>query len=331
MTTRLKTITSSMVLVFVVALKTSAVEYVFNGFSNTSNLTLNGNAFVTNTADGYVVRLVNAEFNQSGSFFSSLPIQAATFSASFKFRLTNPGGSVDPAGEFGGDGLAFVVQAITNSIGGSGGNIGYGGISKSVDVEFDTWFNQPSQDVSSGQDPNSNHLGINTNGCAIHEPGALYTCGISPNFDDGNLWYAWIDYDGTNVQVSANETGIRPLTPNLRRSLNVVELLGNTNAYVGFTAGTYGAWENVDVISFTYRDNYNPIFTTNQVPVSISLAAQIAWLSDTNAHYQVQVASELNTNTWIDFGVPIQGNGTTNYFFDPIGGTRKFYRVMTRP
>jgi Legume lectin domain len=325
MTTKSRIMTTIVVLASIVVSKTGAREYIFNDFSNTNNLTLNGNAFVTNTPDGNVIRLVNAQFNQSGSFFSSLPIQATTYSASFKFRITNPGGSADPAGEAGGDGLAFVVQSITNSIGGSGGGIGYYGIGSSVDVEFDTWMNV---DIN---DPDSNHLGINTNGVINHGPGAPYTLGMSPHFDDGNLWYAWVDYDGTNVQISANETGIRPKTAYLSRPLDVVELLGQTNAFVGFTSGTYGAWENVDVISFDYRDNYNPIFTTNQVPVSIRLAPQISWLSDTNAHYQVQAMSDLNTN-WIDLGSPIQGNGTTNYFFDPFGGnSKKFYRVMTRP
>jgi hypothetical protein len=328
MKTKIKIITTIIVLASFAIFKVGATEYIFSTFSNTNNLTLNGNAFVTNTSDGYVIRLVNAQSFQSGSFFSSLPILATTYSASFKFRLTNPGpaNNTDPAGEIGGDGLAFVVQAVTNSIGGSGGGLGYKGISTSVDLEFDTWMN------TNIDDPNSNHLGINTNGVIDHGLGAPFTLNMSPHFDDGNLWYAWVDYDGTNVQVSANETGIRPKTPYLSRPLNVVGLLGQTNAFVGFTAGTGGAFENVDVISFDYRDNYNPIFTTNQVPVSISLAAQIAWLSDTNAHYQVQAASDLSTNTWIDLGAPIQGNGTTNYFFDAFGGnSQKFYRVMTRP
>src|SRR5260221_12117355 len=89
---------------------------------------------------------------------------------------------------------------------------------------------------------------------------------MSPHFDDGNLWCAWVDYDGTNVQVRANQTGIRPQTPHIIRPLNVVGILGKTNAYVGLTASTGNGWENVDVVSFYYRDSYNSI--TNVPAVS---------------------------------------------------------------
>src|SRR5205085_11821238 len=101
-----------------------AGEYAWTNFSNTNNLTINGNAFVTNTVDGAVMRVVPARLGQSGSFFATLPVRASTFSSSFKFRITNPGGATDSAGETGADGLTFVVQPITNSIGGGGGGIG---------------------------------------------------------------------------------------------------------------------------------------------------------------------------------------------------------------
>lgn len=99
---------------------------------------------------------------------------------------------------------------------------------------------------------------------------------MSPRFDDGNVWFGWVDYDGTTLEVRANQTGIRPQTPNLSRNVNVAGLLGQSSAYVGFTAATGDAWENVDVLSFAYRDTYNPITILSQIP-DATVPEQLQW------------------------------------------------------
>ena len=74
------------------------------------------------------------------------------------------------------------------------------------------------------------------------------------------------------------------------------------------------------------------IFVSNSVPATIALAAQIGWFAVTNAHYQVQAASVINSNVWFDLGGQIAGNNATNYYYDPFGtNLSRFYRVMTRP
>jgi hypothetical protein len=74
------------------------------------------------------------------------------------------------------------------------------------------------------------------------------------------------------------------------------------------------------------------LFATNDAPVSIGLAAQVAWFAVTNVNYQVQAASVLATNTWFDLGGLVHGNNTTNLYYDPFGTNKsRFYRVMTRP
>ena len=40
--------------------------------------------------------------------------------------------------DFGADGIAFVIQPISNDEGSLGGGIGYAGISPSIAIEFDT-------------------------------------------------------------------------------------------------------------------------------------------------------------------------------------------------
>ena len=59
----------------------------------------------------------------------------------------------------GADGIAFIMQPVSNSEGSSGGGLGYMGISPSIGVEFDTWDNPEYGDPTS-----SDHAAIVTNG-----------------------------------------------------------------------------------------------------------------------------------------------------------------------
>jgi hypothetical protein len=225
-----------------------ATVVTFPDFSSTAGLTLNGTTAAVTTSDGHVLRLTSAGPSQSGSAFSSTTINAASFSTAFSFRITDPGGSCcDLSNETGADGLTFVVQSVANNIGGGGGGIGYQGIGQSAAVEFDTWHNP--------FDPDSNHVGVDTNGNVT----SLATQHVSPNFDDGNIWFAWIDYDGGLLSIRANQTGVRPASALLSQSLDIPALLGGNTAYVGFTSGTGADWGNHDILSWEYRDSFEPI------------------------------------------------------------------------
>lgn len=224
-----------------------AATITFPDFSSTSGLTFSGSATTTTTpADGPVLRLVPALQSQAGSAFSSATINASNFSTVFQFRLTNPGGCCDGYGQFGADGLVFVVQNVSSSIGGGGGGLGYAGISPSVGVEFDTWFNGDVGDV------NSNHVGIDTNGSVT----SLTQLPVTPNFDNGDVWTAWIDYDGTALDVRVNNTGVRPVLPTLSALVDIPTLISSPTAYVGFTAGTGFAYENHDILAWEYSDTF---------------------------------------------------------------------------
>jgi hypothetical protein len=236
---------SAAAVVLGLGLAASATTVTFNDFSSTAGLTLNGNTATAVTGDGTVLRLVPATTSQSGSAFSSVTINAATFSTAFKFRITNPGG-INDGTDTGADGLVFVVQNVANNIGGGGGGMGYEGIGSSVGAEYDTWHN--------GWDPDSNHLGVDKNGSVT----SLATQAIAPRFDDGDIWYGWVDYDGTNLEVRANKTGVYSASPDLTFAIDIPAILGSTTAYVGFTAGTGGAFGNHDLLSWEYHDEFAP-------------------------------------------------------------------------
>jgi hypothetical protein len=251
----------------------SVINVSFPDFSSTSGLTLNGSAAVATTSDGKVLRLTPTAVSQAGSAFSSTSIafngSSDSFSTFFQFRITNPGG-IAPA-----DGFVFVVQPVSSSIGGAGGGIGYSGIPNSIGVEFDTYQN--------GWDINSNHVAIVEHGDITTDinpqtPGGVGPCTsftASPNsncMSNGDLWSAWIDYNGTTIEVRlADNSSERPVTALLSQSVNIPCLLGGGNdsgtcgvtpgntAFVGFTSGTGGGFENHDIKDWQYTNTFSPI------------------------------------------------------------------------
>jgi hypothetical protein len=260
-------LSATVLLLGFVAGSSHATVTTFTNFSDTSLLDLNGNATTTVTGDGTVLRLTGASASQSGSAFSLATVNAATFSTFFKFRITSPGGTIfDCNTKSGADGLVFVAQAVSSSVGGAGQGIGYAGIGKSVGVEFDTWCN------AGNNDPSSNHIGIDLNGNVNHGPGSPNTVNVATDFDDGNVWFAWIDYNGTTMEVRANQTGVRSDTALLSRDFDLAGLMGQSNAYIGFTSGTGADWGNHDILSWEYRDSYNPIPGPSTVPEPDSIA-----------------------------------------------------------
>jgi len=220
----------------------SATDVTLEDFSNLEFLQINGDAAVVTTADGAVLRLTKASYSQAGSVFSKTKVSTAKFSTFFQFRITQPGNG-------GADGLAFVVQPVSSSAGTEGGGLGYENIPTSIGVEFDTYYN------SDKNDPDDNHVGININGRFNGETQTVRT-----PFQNGALWSVWVDYDGSQLEVRANTTGERPDSPLLTRVLNISTILGGLpEAYIGFTAATGAAYENHDIITWSFRDEYKPI------------------------------------------------------------------------
>lgn len=226
------------------AVRTHAVIVEFPGFANPGSLVTHGDASIVTTADGQVVRLVPASGNNSGNIWGSVPVNSVTFSTAFEFRITNPGGISDGI-EVGADGFTFIVQKEgVNVVGGTGDGLGISGIAPSVAVEFDTFKN--------AADPNSNHVGIDLNGSI----NSVTTFNVGTKLDNGTKWTAWIDYDGTNLEVRLANNGVRPGSALLTHSLNIPATLDSNTAYIGFTASTGSAWGNYDILSWTYSDAF---------------------------------------------------------------------------
>jgi hypothetical protein len=77
-------------------------------------------------------------------------------------------------------------------------------------------------------------LGINLNG----NPISVITASVTPEWDDGNVWTAWINYRRGQLDVYASQQPVPPATPMLGYAIDIPGLLGQDTAYVGLTAGT---------------------------------------------------------------------------------------------
>ena len=226
----------------------AATVFSFANFSTCTGLQINGAAACTSG----VLRVTPALFSQSGSAFSTtqVPLGAgASFSTAFAFQITGSGGSADGDG-LGADGIVFVVQPVASTLGTGGAGIGYAGIPTSLGVEFDTWDNG----IVAG-DPNGNHVGIDINGSV----NSVQTALIPTRLNDGNVWFAWIDYDGTTLELRLSQAPTRPAAPTLSRVVNLSTILGTNTAFVGFTSGTGAAFANHDILSWRFDNAFAPI------------------------------------------------------------------------
>lgn len=250
----------------VAASPATAQSFSYPDFSSTSGLVLNGQA----ARNGSKLTLTPATTNQAGTAWSQTEINLgnqASFSTVFSFDIQGRGGAGGGA-----DGLTFTLQNNTNSQGSIGGGIGYAGIPNSVTVEFDTYNNWEYPVY----DPSSNHVGINTNGNLY----SIATRSVFPDFDNGATWWAWVDYDGAHKSLAVRwaEVAIRPLDAMLTVSdLNLPDILGDNNVFVGFTAATGDGYGEHNITSWNFQNSFNPdgapLPTTTPEPGTVVMLA----------------------------------------------------------
>ncbi len=221
-----------------------------------TNFTLNGSAQVTRSSPYPVLRLTD-ELGQAGSAFltESVDIKRG-FNTSFAFQITDPEGISDMDGQ-GADGITFVIQSLSETaLGDAGGGIGYQNIgSNSLAVEFDSWYNPDNGDID------GNHVGINLNGSMTSVvsksiPPILINA-VSARLNNGAVWFAWIDYDGRQLQVRLSPTCDRPEKALLKYRISSDKLStllgGNTDVFIGFTSGTGSAAGNHDILCWNVK------------------------------------------------------------------------------
>ena len=237
----------------------------FANFSNGDPINLNGGASIT----GGALQVTSEAGYQAGSAFYTTPINVGentSFQTSFAFQIN--GG----AGAGGADGFALVLQNSprgSDAVGGNAGWLGYGGIARSVAIEFDTWRN--------GWDQFNDELAVTVNGDFQNQLAAAQ----SPiNLNSGAVNYAWVDYNGaTNeLTVYVSDTNQRPLSPSLTTNINLPGIVGS-QLYAGFSASNYNLPNAHRILSWSMEVNEktptpppppSPTFALESSQVSVS-------------------------------------------------------------
>jgi hypothetical protein len=203
---------------------TAGISY--SGGFTSAGMALNGSAAISGTG----LRLTNGGGEEMGSAWSSVPLNVATFTTHFTFRLTSPNA----------DGFTFAMQNTgTTALGARAGGLGYAGIAKSMAVKFDLYNN-------SGEGNNS--TGLYLNGAQPILPAT--TLGGGVNLHSGDIFEVGMTYDGATLIMTITDT-VSKATFTKIWAVNVENAVGGKIAYVGFTGGTGGATATQDILSWT--------------------------------------------------------------------------------
>ena len=211
----------------------------------TPNFVVNGNTIIQ---PGPIYQLTQPLGNQAGSVWNSSLLDLNfpfDFEVELFFGCNNAGA----------DGMAFVLQQVSSTIGSSGGGIGYLGISPSFGVEFDTWQN------GNYGDPNHDHLAIQRNGSLNHNgiDNLFGPIGFPPgnmNIEDCSWHDVRFIWDPSINLFIVNFDGMQLVN----YTIDIINTCfsGNPNVYWGFTAATGGA-NNLQQFRFK---NYNLLDNT---------------------------------------------------------------------
>lgn len=241
-------------------------SFTFSDFSNPANLTLVGDVALTANR----LRLTSAQENQVGAAWlkDRVDVQGG-FTTSFQFQMTDRGGYT-PDWEpgvvnDGADGFTFVIQnSGPAAMGLYASGIGYYGIANSLAIEFDTWNNKPSY-----CEPNGNHIAVQSLGTAENrpehcaDPGGAFgnpTLGIvmpQKDMSNGTIYDVMITYlpGSLSIYFDNMTAPILTVAVDLGQKLS---LEGGRSAYIGFTSSTGGAFENHDIVRWSYSDVPEP-------------------------------------------------------------------------
>ncbi|XP_057431349.1 L-type lectin-domain containing receptor kinase VII.1-like [Lotus japonicus] len=243
----------------------SAIEFIFNGFNNASDVLLFGNA----TVDSRILTLTHHQrFSIGRALF---PAKIATkkpnssyvypFSTSFIFTMA-PFANTLP-----GHGLVFIFTPVTGIQGTSSAqHLGLFNLSNNgspsnhvFGVEFDVFMNQEFNDL------NANHVGVDMNSLkSVFSHDAGYWPEDRKSEDDksfkelmlnnGENYQVWIDYEDSMLNVTMAKVGVkRPSRPLMNVSLNLSEVFVD-EMFVGFTSATGQLVESHKILAWSFSN-----------------------------------------------------------------------------
>jgi peptide-N4-(N-acetyl-beta-glucosaminyl)asparagine amidase len=217
------------------AVRAGSTPVSYPDFSSTEGLMLVGDA---GTADS-LLRLTPDEAGQTGAAWTDEKVvdTKKPFRTEFEYEVASGGIAAD--------GLAFVVQKEgSDAVGGSGHEMGYGGLRQSVEVELDYY---PNTDEA---DPPFEHVGVMTKGrpnnhLKLKDPGFSLV-------GEGTVWISYTAAKHKLKVAVAEGLDAEKPPPLVKAKVDLHKILGN-RAYAGFTSATGGLGASNDVLSWSLQ------------------------------------------------------------------------------
>mgnify|MGYP005840337849 CR=1 FL=1 len=273
--------------------------------------TLNGAGWALNGVQGstpYPATMFNGVLALSESLGSTArsawykyPLFIGAFKASFVYQDVGGGGA---------DGAAFVLQNDprgTTALGGSGGSLGYSGITPSVALQINIYVN------------NTPGIAFNTNG---NTGGYVATGDV--NVSSGDPIKVDLTYIGGVVYLTLSNTITAATFSTTLPVGDLSERLGSNLAWVGFTGADGGTVSTQNISEFSYI----PLPTMTVQPVGSDVV--LAWPA-TIGGYKVQSANSLTAPVWADAGLTETLVGGQYQATVPAGSGSKYYRLVLTP
>jgi gliding motility-associated-like protein len=216
-----------------------------------SQYILNGSA-TQNSCNCY--SLTPAVNTQSGSVWNSNKIN---LNSSFDFHFNVYLGCQDANGA---DGIVFMLQPLSTSIGSTGEGMGFQGISPSIGITLDTWQN------NNLNDPAFDHISIQSNGYINHDgtgnnlTPAVQASASNPNIEDCQWHILRITWDAAGHWLRAYFDDV--LRVETQKDL-VTDIFNNDpQVYWGFSGATGGA-NNLQQFCTALQSDFNTNFSNN--------------------------------------------------------------------
>ncbi|MGK0387592.1 MAG: hypothetical protein ACI94Y_000318, partial [Maribacter sp.] len=225
----------------------TAADYVLTGQA----------AAIIGEGDCYQLTTTSPTYQSGSIYYQSRLNLDYDFKLDFEINL----GSIDGSGA---DGMTFILQPISSSLGGNGGDLGFTGIGPSVGVEFDTWQN------SWASDPQNDHISFQRNGNLRHTAGGYLDATVTretvPNMEVGANRPVSIGWNATTKELTYiyNNRPARTVTQDITNTI----FGGNPNVFWGWSAGTGIAVNNqsVCITSVSFVEGLTVDATITDVP-----------------------------------------------------------------
>ncbi len=294
-------------------------EAILKGDSAPTNLTFinNGAGWVTNGngatgstvpnfTNGVLMLTDGTGGEGSSAFFPIAQYVGGAWTASYIYN--SHAGSAD--------GTAFILQNMPtgpHSLGGSGGELGYGGITNSMAFEINLYN-------GNGETPGINGVINGLTGTYFTAAPAIDVNGTNDidvvlNWNNGVLSATLTD--AVTLDTYSTNYNIGPLVP----------ILGGNFAYIGFSGGDGGATSTQTVRNFQF---HSIVSGGSSVKLGVATAGNnsvvITWPT-ADSGYALQVSTSLSSPSWVNGPAPTTV-GTNNQITITTGTGSAFYRLV---